>query len=574
MDIDPKDLCIFFVSERGKDLSQRIQDYYPDSRACLLTKKEVEESWNKHKYLLFICSCGIVVRMIAPLIGHKTRDPGVVVLDEWGRNCISLLSGHIGGANELAIEISQKLGARPILSTATDLSGLLGIDLWAKANQLVIENSEEIKRVSQKLLSTGYISVFLEDISLAMPDYYIQTKQREKADVIVSFKTDYNLGLILRPKVLHVGMGFNTKTKAERLYECLKTVFDSYNLSILSIKNIATLDKKEDDLNFQEFLKKYSFSARYFGIQELNTIPLERSEKVHRYVGAYGVCEPACILSSNMGKLLVKKQRFGDVTLAVAIENMGVTGEKGSLWVVGIGPGDESYLIPKAKKAILEADWVIGYEKYLKQIKQLLVGKELYSTGMTGEVKRCKKAIELAIEGKKVAIISGGDPNIYGMAGLVLELLSREYPSALERIDFFVIPGISALNVASALLGGALMHDFASISLSDRLTPWETIEKRLKHCAMADMVIVLYNPRSKGRPDHLEKALKIIQEFRPPDTSIGIVKAATRQNETVKVTTLGAVDCDEIDMETTLIIGNKSSFIWQGYLITPRGYEV
>jgi len=126
----------------------------------------------------------------------------------------------------------------------------------------------------------------------------------------------------------------------------------------------------------------------------------------------------------------------------------------------------------------LEADWIVGYEKYLKQIRRLLVGKETYSTGMRGEVKRCRKAIELALEGKKVAVVSGGDPNIYGMAGLVLEILAHEYPYALEKINFSVIPGISALNVASALLGGALMHDFASISLSDRLTPWETIEKK------------------------------------------------------------------------------------------------
>ena len=574
MAIDPKDLTIFYLSHRSKELAQRLSSCYPGSNMVLLKKERLKENWQEERYLAFICSCGIVVRMIAPLIGHKTQDPGIVVLDEWGRNCISLLSGHLGGANELALEISQRLGARPILSTATDLSGLVAVDLWARTNGLVVENPEAIKKASQKLLTRGYVNVFLEDVLLPMPDYYIQTREKEKADVVVSYKIDDTKALILRPKVLHVGMGFNTGTKAERLFECLQAVFSEHKLSILSIQSIATLDKKKEDKDFQEFLKKYNLNARYFEAQELNKITPEGSEEVYKHVGAYGVCEPASILSSNLGRLLVKKQVLGDVTVAIAIEKMDVTRDKGSLCVLGIGPGDESHLIPKARKAILEADWIVGYEKYLKQIRRLLVGKETYSTGMRGEVKRCRKAIELALEGKKVAVVSGGDPNIYGMAGLVLEILAHEYPYALEKINFSVIPGISALNVASALLGGALMHDFASISLSDRLTPWETIEKRLRYCAMADMVIVLYNPKSKGRPEHLKNALEIIKEFRLSHTPVGIVKAATRENELVKVNNLSAIDLDEIDMETTLIIGNNSTFTWQGFLITPRGYLI
>lgn len=239
--------------------------------------------------------------------------------------------------------------------------------------------------------------------------------------------------------------------------------------------------------------------------------------------------------------------------------------------VIGIGPGGVAHLTSKAREALEGADAIVGYTRYVALVKALVEGKELFTTGMTHEVERCKKAIELAREGKKVAVVSSGDSGIYGMAGLMLELMDDDEKKALE-----VVPGVPAFVAASAILGAPLMHDFASISLSDLMTDWAVIDARLDAAAKADFVIALYNPKSSKRTEGLGKALEVIGRYRAASTPVGIVRNATRENEEVIVTTLkeaGTFD-DKIDMLTILIIGNSSSFAASGRIITPRGYRL
>lgn len=242
---------------------------------------------------------------------------------------------------------------------------------------------------------------------------------------------------------------------------------------------------------------------------------------------------------------------------------------KGKIFVVGTGPGSLEHITPAARKAVEQADVIVGYGTYLDLIKELLQGKEVVSTGMTQEVDRCRRAVELAKDGKVVAMICGGDPGVYAMAGLIYEIVKSSGTAVIVE----VIPGISALNAAASRLGAPLMHDFACISLSDRLTPWDVIEKRLHAAAAADFVIVLYNPRSKGRAGHLGKARDIILKHRKTSTIVGIVKGAMREHETVMVTDLENMQESDIDMQTTVIIGNSKTFAWNNLMITPRGYE-
>jgi len=248
--------------------------------------------------------------------------------------------------------------------------------------------------------------------------------------------------------------------------------------------------------------------------------------------------------------------------------------DKGKIFVVGTGPGSLEHITPAARKAIEQSQVIVGYGTYLDLIKELLRDKEVVSTGMTQEVDRCRKAIDIAREGKTVAIVSGGDPGVYAMAGLVFELLHLEEEKSGRLPVVEVIPGISALNAAASRLGAPLMHDFACISLSDRLTPWEMIEKRLEAAAAADFVIVLYNPRSKGRAGHLGRAREIVLKHRKPTTAVGIVKGAMRVRETVIVTDLANMRDSDVDMQTTVIIGNSKTFVWNNLMITPRGYGV
>lgn len=226
----------------------------------------------------------------------------------------------------------------------------------------------------------------------------------------------------------------------------------------------------------------------------------------------------------------------------------------------------------RAKAAIESCCTVVGYTTYIRLIEPMLKGREVISTGMKAEAERCREAINLAATGKDVALVSSGDPGIYGMAGLVLELVSELYPSGAP-FGLEVIPGVPAVCAAAASLGAPLMHDFAVVSLSDLLTPWETIVKRLKAAASADFVIGLYNPRSKGRPDYLEEARKIIMESRPGSTSVGIVKDSRRDEEKIILTTLDEMPVDEVDMTTIVIVGNSQSFRLMDYMVTPRGYK-
>jgi len=225
-------------------------------------------------------------------------------------------------------------------------------------------------------------------------------------------------------------------------------------------------------------------------------------------------------------------------------------------------------MTPAAGEALTAAEVIVGYQTYLDLIPEFLAGKEVIASQMMKEVDRCRKALTLAAEGRKVALVSGGDPGIYAMAGLVFEL-AREQGDAVE---IEVIAGIAALNACAARLGAPLMHDFAAISLSDLLTPWEKIERRLEAAAAADFVVVIYNPKSRKRAEHIVKAREILLSHRAPETPVGIVTAATRENERIVLTTLEKMLASEIDMQTTIIVGNSMTFAWQGFMVTPRGY--
>ncbi len=240
------------------------------------------------------------------------------------------------------------------------------------------------------------------------------------------------------------------------------------------------------------------------------------------------------------------------------------------LYIVGLGPGEKGQMSFQAWETVKNCEVIVGYTTYIRLIKPLLSDKEIISTGMKQEIDRCKVAIEQAKMGKEVAVISSGDAGVYGMAGLILELLAKEEAS----LDVQIIPGITASLGGAALLGAPLMNDFCHISLSDLMTPWEMIEKRLHAAAQADFVICLYNPRSKGRPKHLEKALEIIKKYKKGETIVGIAKDVGRKKEAAIVTTINALDETQVDMTTVVIIGNKETYVSKGKMITPRGYHL
>lgn len=240
------------------------------------------------------------------------------------------------------------------------------------------------------------------------------------------------------------------------------------------------------------------------------------------------------------------------------------------LYVVGLGPGEVSQMTGKAVEAIENSDTIVGYGVYTDLIADLIEGKEIITTPMKKEVDRCHSAVQAAIEGKNVAMVSSGDAGIYGMAGLILEVLS-EYEN--HNVEVEVIPGITAASSAAAVLGAPLTHDFAVISLSDLLTPWESIEKRLNLASEAGFVICLYNPSSKKRADYLKKACEIVMKNLPEETPCGFVQNIAREGQNSKVLTLKELAEAQVDMFTTVVIGNKTTRVIDGKLVTPRGYR-
>lgn len=237
----------------------------------------------------------------------------------------------------------------------------------------------------------------------------------------------------------------------------------------------------------------------------------------------------------------------------------------GKLYVIGIGPGGLEHITLKAMKAIEESDIVVGYTKYLEMIKPLLENKEIYSTGMRGEEKRCEEALRLS-SNKTVALISTGDSGIYGMAGLILEMKKNE--------NVEIIPGITASSAAGSVVGAPLMHDNCNISLSDLMTPYDEIKKRVSLAAEGDFVISLYNPKSKGRPGYLKECIDIIKEHRGDNTPIAVIRNALRSEESYTIFTLENFNDEIVDMFSIVIIGNSKSYVKDGVFITPRGYKI
>jgi precorrin-3B C17-methyltransferase len=244
----------------------------------------------------------------------------------------------------------------------------------------------------------------------------------------------------------------------------------------------------------------------------------------------------------------------------------------GKITLVGIGPGAVEHMTQRAREAIAEADVVVGYVTYIKLVADLLEGKEVVRKGMTEELDRAVSALEAARAGKKVALISSGDAGVYGMAGPTYEVLFQAGWTPADEVQVEVVPGASAINACAARVGAPLTHDFCSISLSDLLTPWPVIARRLDAAAQADFVVALYNPKSGRRTRQIVEAQRLFLRHRRPDTPVAVVKSAYRRRERIEFTTLDAMADSEIGMLSTVLIGNSHTFVRDGLMVTPRGY--
>ena len=551
-------------------------------------RRAITHAWNRHRALVGIAATGALIRLLKPLLRSKETDPAVVALDEQGQFAISLLSGHVGGANDLAREIAGHLCGQAVITTSSDVQGLPAADLLGQDRGWKLAEKQHLVEVSAALVNGQSVGVVWEDGAEELPFAAPHTTRyphldalqaaRPAAGIIISPRKinldDFDFPAILyHPPVLAVGVGCNRGTPAEEIADSIRTALAEAGLAEESVALAATVEDKADETGLLRALKHdLSWPLEIFRREELRQVNVDElptpSPAAQKYLGVPGVAEPAALLASRGGRIVAPKRKFKNVTVAIAQsaeENL----HRGEVRVVGLGPGQLAHMTPAARQAIETADVIVGYKTYLNLIRDLAPATPRIRGRMAQEVERARQALSLAEEGKRVALVSSGDPGVYAMASLVLEMAEKES----SHVQVQIIPGIPAANSVAALLGAPLSHDYATISLSDLLTPLDVILQRVEAAAASDMVLALYNPRSRKRVEPLDRALEIIRHYRSPQTPVGIVKSAFRPQETIIFTTLAEFDPASIGMLSTIIIGNSDTYFSRGKMITPRGYH-
>jgi len=279
----------------------------------------LKENWGRYDSFVFIMATGIVVRTIAPLLRSKTKDPAVVVVDETGRYAVSLLSGHLGGANTLAKGVAHVLGSEPVITTASDRLGLTAVDLWARQKNFVPDPPETLKKAASRLVNCGQLQVYLDTPGIELPDDFYQVTDPALADIVISNRTVFPDSFVLRPQNLAVGVGCNRGTTVEQFDQALRRLFLDHRLSLLSIRNLASIDLKRDEPGLIDFASSHGWEIRFYSKEELNSVEnVAASRAVFTATGAHGVCEPAALLAAHTNELLIRKVKCKDVTLAVA----------------------------------------------------------------------------------------------------------------------------------------------------------------------------------------------------------------------------------------------------------------
>ncbi|MDJ0843939.1 precorrin-3B C(17)-methyltransferase [Crocosphaera sp.] len=572
-------------------------------------KDHLSTIWSKNRGFIFCLATGAVVRLIAPLLKDKASDPAIIVIDPTGQFVISLCSGHQGGADRLAQLIAHQLHATPIITGASHHLNLPAIDTlgmplgWRKGPGDWTGVSQAIAtQKTVQVIQEGGSQLWQDNLPQNHPFYFGFPEISENIEPaariwIGATKRKFAPGSTVPkvqwyPRVLWVGLGCIRGTSQGLIAAAIEEVCQTYHLATEAIAGIATIDIKADEVGILQYCQNKQYPLLTYSADVLNSLKVPNpSEVVKQEVGTPSVAEAAAIYGANnwltnQGEgekidikktLLVTKQIIKSdneaVTIAIAQSELEYTGRAGKLYLVGMGPGNLEQITPAAKMAINEADAIIGYSLYLDLIKPLQrPGQIIESLPITKEKERAQRSIYLGRWGLSVAVISSGDCGIYGMAGLVLEELKNNHWDG-KNPSIEVFPGITALQAAAARVGTPLMHDFCAISLSNLLTPWEVIKKRLTAAAMGDFVTALYNPRSQTRQTQIIEAQTIFLQSRDEKTPVALVRCAYRQDETIILTNLGEMLHHRIDMLTTVLIGNSSTFSYENWMITPRGYN-
>ncbi|MEN1760207.1 precorrin-3B C(17)-methyltransferase [Anoxynatronum sibiricum] len=546
----------------------------------------VAQAFEKGQPLLFIAATGIALRLLQQLPRHKGSDPAVLVMDDTGRHVISLLSGHLGGANALAREVARLTGARPVITTASDNSNVLAVDQLAQRLHAPLTHWTAAKKWTAAALEGRPIPVYSSEPLLpALPAGYQLVEDKDtflKGTGGIWIGTGFPEEQLSEGEWVHLlprrwvlGVGCRKNTTLEALENALEAFLEHHQLSSDSLAALATIDLKTREPGLQALAEKWELSLQGHSPEAIAVVQhhFPASAKAAEAVGVTAVSSPAAWLSSGGGTCLLPEEPPADGNPARAAAGITFTLAPlaGSVTVVGIGPGLPEHMTPAVAQALTDSHVVIGYHTYTRRLAPLVTHQQVIHGTMRRETQRCRQALELAAQGNRVLLVSSGDAGVYGMAGLLLELQEQEAP----LIPVEILPGVTAATAAAARLGAPLMQDYATISLSDHLTPWQDILDRLKAAAATGFVIALYNPKSRERVRQWEEAVALLQQTLPPETPVGVVTRAQNTGEVTTTWPLSQLLEAPVDMQTVVIIGNRSTRLRKdGRMVTPRGYAL
>ena len=595
----PKDIAILVLGPAGAALGRRLQAALPGSRlhGPRARPGDWDESYDRasvHIAGLFaaghpivgLCAGGILIRSVAPLLAVKRDEPPVVAVAEDGSAAVPLLGGH-HGANRIARAVAAATGGVAAITTAGDLR--LGIALDEPPPGWRIADPERVKPVAAALLAGEPVALIEEAGAAAwLRAAAIGWADDAATRIAVTDRAvaPGSAALVYHPPVLALGIGCERGCPAAEIAELARATMAEAGLAEGAVAAVVSIELKLAEPGIHALAASLGAPARFFPASRLlaETANLsQRSEAVFRATGCWGVAEGAALAATGpSGVLAVTKRKSRRATCAVArapqpIDAAAIGHGRGKLAIVGIGPGDPAWRTREASMALAEASDIVGYRRYLDLLDGAIAGKDRHESALGEEEARVCRALDLAAEGRKVALVSSGDAGIYGLAALVFELLDREPTAQWRMVEIVVCPGVSALQAAAARAGAPLGHDFCAISLSDLLTPWETIRTRLEAAAIGDFVVALYNPRSSRRSGHLAIAAEILLRHRPPQTPVFIGRNLGREGEEARIIALSdlAGAATDIDMLSLVLVGSRATRRLDGdpsRLYTPRGY--
>ncbi|MEB3324280.1 MAG: precorrin-3B C(17)-methyltransferase [Cyanobacteriota bacterium] len=560
--------------------------------------------WPEVSGIVAIGACGLVLRLVAPLLGEKHTDPAVVVLDPQARWVVPLLGSHGAGGDALANELAALLGGTVVFTGQAASQGRLPLDAFGTAWGWRRGEGDwtALMVAAARLAEQGAWPVRQDQ---GQPRWHtLEAAQgvatgscpplpEATAPGPLAITVRQGAGCRWHPPCLWLGMGCERDTSLSVLERLVDTTLASEGLAPEAVAGLASCTRKGDEEALLALARGRGWPLRLYGADQLAAVAVPHpSAVVEREMGTASVAEAGALLAAAEAEgepgmaptllspdLLVVSKRVGRAmgeergaaTLAIALAERQWAPQRGSLHLVGSGPGALAFLTGDARRALAQCAVWVGYGPYLDLLEPLRRPDQLRIDGrLTEELGRCAEALALAREGLAVALISSGDSGIYGMAGLALELWWALPP--LDRPHFEVHPGVSALQMAAARVGAPLMHDFCTISLSDRLTPWPLIERRLSAAAEADFVVALYNPRSQDRHWQLERARELLLAHRPATTPVLLARQLSRAGEHCLTFTLATFPSDAVDMVTLVLVGNSQTRAQDGRLMTPRGY--